>query len=128
MKLLHMKTLRRTVSYWKREKKSNEERGTIIPFTQTCGLQSVGKCDCALYTGGQLLRGTERLLLIFAPAAYQGTFRDVPAKMYRPIKMDYGFDPTHITLRARRVRRYRDRVGAKPGKPSTPMEIRFAQR
>lgn len=83
------------------EKSSEEERGTIILFTQLCGLQSVGKCDCALYTGGQLLRGTERLLLIFAPAAYQGTLCDIPSKMYRPIKKDYRFDPTHITFRAR---------------------------
>lgn len=61
-----------------------------------------------LYTGGQLLRGTERLLLIFAPAAYQGTLRDVPAKMYRPIKMDYRFDPTHIIFRASLSRSSRD--------------------
>lgn len=33
--------------------------------------------------------------------------------------MDYRFDPTHITFRVRRARRYRDRVEARPGKPST---------
>jgi len=39
--------------------------------------------------------------------------------------MDYRFDPTHITFRARQMRRYRDRAEAKLGKPSTPMEIRL---
>lgn len=109
-----LKTLCRAVQFHV-ENRKNSERGTIILFTQPCGLQSVGKCDCALYTGGQLLRATERLLLIFAPAAYQGTLRDVPAKMYRPIKMDYRFDPTHITFRARQMRRYRDRGEARRG-------------
>lgn len=65
-----------------------------------------------LYTIGRsvITRDWERLLLIFAPAAYQETLLRLvhgsaatAVKMYRSIKMDSRFDSAHIIFPARRI-------------------------